>query len=90
MHANLLQLESHHGTDPVRDLGLLCRIKMLRPVEIMVVNGTRSVFLICQSFPKSLLDQFGLGYARFAVTTPHGPAPGGGLVVADPWSKSQS
>jgi len=30
-HANLLQLVSHHGTDSVRDLGLLCRNKMLQP-----------------------------------------------------------
>jgi len=48
-HANLLQLVSHHGTDLVRDLCLLCRNKMLRRTGIMVVNGTRSVFLI--SFP---------------------------------------
>ena len=44
-HANLLQLVSHRGTDSVRDLGLPCRNKMLRPVGIMVVNGTRSVFI---------------------------------------------
>ena len=31
-HASLFQLVSHHGTDSVRDLGLLCRNKMLRPV----------------------------------------------------------
>jgi len=29
-HANLLQLVGHHGTESVRDLGLLCRNKMLR------------------------------------------------------------
>jgi len=45
-HPNLLQLVSHHGTDSVRDLGLLCRNKMHRPVGIMVVNGTHSVFLM--------------------------------------------
>jgi len=33
-----LQLVSHHGTNSVRDLGLLCRNKMLRPVGIMVVK----------------------------------------------------
>jgi len=37
---------SHHGTHLVRDLGLLCRNMMLRHVGIMVVNGTRSAFLI--------------------------------------------
>jgi len=37
---------THHGTDSVRDLGLLCRNKMLRPVGIMVVKGIRSVFLV--------------------------------------------
>jgi len=26
-HANLLQLINHHGTDSVRDLGLLCHIR---------------------------------------------------------------
>jgi len=45
-HANLLQLVSHRGTDSVRDLGLLCRNKMPGSVGIMVVNGTRSVFLM--------------------------------------------
>jgi len=45
-HANLVQLVTHHATDSVRDLGLLCRNKMLRPVGIMVVNGTRSVLLM--------------------------------------------
>jgi len=45
-HSNLLQLVSHHGTDSVRDLGLLCHNNMLRPVGIMAVNGTRSVFLL--------------------------------------------
>jgi len=44
--SNLLQLVSHHGTDSVRDLGLLCRNKMVRPVRIMVVSGTCSVFLM--------------------------------------------
>jgi len=34
------------GTDLVRDLGLLCRKKMLRPAWIMVVNCTRSVFFM--------------------------------------------
>jgi len=44
-HANLLQLVCHHGTDSVRDLGFLCRNKMLQPLRFMVVSGTRSVFL---------------------------------------------
>ena len=44
-HANLLQHVSHHGT-LVTDLGLLCHEKVLRPVRIMGVNGTRSVFII--------------------------------------------
>jgi len=39
-HANLLELISYHGADSVRDLGLLCRSKMLRPVGIMVVSGS--------------------------------------------------
>jgi len=42
-HANLF---SHHGTDSTRDLGLLCRNKMLRPAVIMVFNGIRSVFFM--------------------------------------------
>jgi len=45
-HANLLQLASHHDTDSVSDLELLCRSKTLRPIGIMVVNSTRSVFLM--------------------------------------------
>ena len=45
-HANLLQLVSHRDTDSVRDMGLLCCNKMLRPLRIMVFNGTRSVFLV--------------------------------------------
>jgi len=61
-HANLLQLVSYHVNDSVRDLGLLYCSKILRPVVIIVVNGTRNVFL-CPSF-QSLLDQFGLGFAR--------------------------
>jgi len=61
--ANLLQLVSHHGTDSGRDLGLLCRNKMLRRVgiEVVKVNGTFSRFL--QLF-QSLLDKFGLSSAR--------------------------
>jgi len=35
---------SHHGTDSMRDLGLLCLNKMLRPVGI-TFSGTRNVFL---------------------------------------------
>ena len=46
--------------DSVRDLGLLCRSKMLRPVGIMVVNGTRSVFLMSVVTAQSLLNQFRL------------------------------
>jgi len=61
-HANLLQLVRHHGTDSVRDLGLLCRSKMLRPAEIMVVNITCSVFLM--SVVSVTLDQFVLGSPR--------------------------
>jgi len=60
--AHISQLVSHHGTDSVRDLSLLCRNKMLRPVWIMLVNDT-AVCSLCQSF-QSLLDQFGLGSAR--------------------------
>jgi len=45
-YANLLQVVTHHGTDLVKDLGLLCRNKILRPVGIMVASGTRSVFFI--------------------------------------------
>jgi len=46
-HATLLQVVlSHRGTDSVNDLSLLCRNKMLRPARIMVVNGTRTVFLM--------------------------------------------
>jgi len=44
-HKNLLQLVSHHGTESVGDVGLLFRNKILRRVGIIVVNGTRSVFL---------------------------------------------
>ena len=44
--ANLLRLVSHHGIVSVRDLGLVCSNEMLRPAGIMVVNGTRSVFLM--------------------------------------------
>jgi len=45
-HVNLLQLVNHHGTDSLRDLGLLYSNKKLWSVGIMVVNGTRSVFLM--------------------------------------------
>jgi len=58
---NLLELVRHRGTDSVRDLGLLCRNKMLRLAGIIVVNGIRRVFLR-QSF-QSHLDQFSLGSA---------------------------
>jgi len=34
-HANLLQLVTHHDTDAVRDMGLLCCNNVLRPVGIM-------------------------------------------------------
>jgi len=44
------------------DLGLLCRNKTLRLVGMMVVNGTRTLFLR-QSF-QLLLNQFGLGSVR--------------------------
>jgi len=40
------QLVSHHGNESVRDLSLLCRNKMLRPIGIMVVSGARSLFLM--------------------------------------------
>ena len=78
-NTNLLQLASHHGTDSVKDLGLLFRNKMLRPVDIMVVSDTRSVFLMsCQSF-QSFLDQFGLLVPHQPVTissrTNTGPRP---------------
>jgi len=63
MHGACIFITTHHGTDSVRDLGLLCRNKMLRPARIMVVNGIRSVFLMCQSF-QSLSDQFGLSFSR--------------------------
>jgi len=52
----------HHGTDSVRDLGLLCCSNMLRPVGIMVVNGTRSVFLM--SVVPVTLEQLGFCAAR--------------------------
>jgi len=45
-NAILLQLISHQGTASVIYLGLLCRNKMIQPVRIIVVNGTRSVFLM--------------------------------------------
>jgi len=61
-YTNLLQLVTQHGTDSEENLGLLSRNKMLRPIGIIVVNGTRNVFM-CQFF-QSLLDQFGLGFAR--------------------------
>jgi len=44
-NANLVQFISHHGTDSVRVLGLLCRTKMLRAAGMMVVIGTRNLFL---------------------------------------------
>jgi len=37
---------SFHGTDSVRDLGLLYGNKILRSVVIMIVNDTSSVFLV--------------------------------------------
>ena len=46
LHANLLQLISHHGTDSVRDLGLFHRKKIPRPVGIAVVNAIRVLFLM--------------------------------------------
>jgi len=49
-HANLLQLVSIHGTDSVKDLGLLGHNKMLRTVGVIVVNGTRSVSLDVSRF----------------------------------------
>jgi len=56
-HANLFQFISHHSTDSVRDLVLLYCNKMLRLVGIMVVIGTRSVFLmsvvLVQAWPTS-------------------------------------
>jgi len=76
-HVNILQLVSHHGTDSVRDLGLLCRSKMIRPVGIMVANGNHSVFLT--SVIQSHLDQFDLGSARFgkiSLRTDTGQRPG--------------
>ena len=36
----LLQLVSHHGTDSMRDLGLISRNTMLRPVGIVVESMT--------------------------------------------------
>jgi len=42
----VLQLVSHSGTDAVRDIGMLCRNKMLQHLRIMAVNATRSVFLM--------------------------------------------
>jgi len=42
----VIHLVSYHGTDAVKDLDLLCRNKMLRPIGILLVNGTRSVFLM--------------------------------------------
>jgi len=43
-HVNLLQLVSHHDTDSVRELGLLCCNKMLQSVRIMINNDTPNVF----------------------------------------------
>jgi len=43
--ANLLQLICHHGIDSVRGLDLLYCNNMLRPVGIMIINVTCSVFL---------------------------------------------
>jgi len=53
---------SQYGVASVRDLGLLCRNKMLRPVAIMVVSGTRSVFLM--SAISFTFGQFRLDSAR--------------------------
>jgi len=63
-NVNLLQLVTHHGTDSLRDLGLLCHNKMLRPVGITVVNGTRSVPYVIRS------SHFWINLAL----VPHGPA----------------
>jgi len=47
-HANLLQLVGHHGNDSVTQWEIwacFVAIRYFQPVEVMVVNGTRSVFL---------------------------------------------
>jgi len=62
VHANLLQLVSHYGIDSVKDLGLLCLNKVLRPAGIIVVNGTRIVFLM--SVVTVILDKFDFGSAQ--------------------------
>ena len=50
------------GIDSMRDLGLICRNKLLRPIGIMAASDTLSVFLM--SVVPVTLDQFGLGTAR--------------------------
>jgi len=79
-HENLLRLVSHHGNNSVIYLGLPCRNKMLRPVRIVVVNGTRCVFLMPVVSSHLLLTNLALIPHGFL----HGPAPGRGPVFADP------
>jgi len=53
---------------------------MLRPVRIVVVNGTRCVFLMPVVSSHLLLTNLALIPHGFL----HGPAPGRGPVFADP------
>jgi len=76
--SNLLKLVCHHGTDSVRNLGLLCNNKMLRPVRIMVVNGTRSVFImsVVSSHLLTTLALIPHGPVTIYSRTGTGPRPG--------------
>ena len=63
-------------------MGLFCRNKMLRPVWVMVFNGTHSVFLV-----SVVTVTFGRIWPWFRTARQqflHGPAPVRGPIFDDP------